>query len=303
MPRAFRRVKQSMQIADRQTLTAIALRVSFDGVANPTQLLAARGKRRREGGLATDAARLRRAATARRVLPAARAAGADAAGDGARARSLRPPDRREGAQLAEPHALPRHRRALDAADSGAARARAQGVPQARRRSRAHHARRTVAARAVCRATPTRSISSRSTPRSTRLAALNERQAKVVELRYFGGLSVEETAEALDISPATVKRDWTLARAWLQARAGRWSDERPLGPRRRALRCGRSCCHRRARAHSSTRRQTPAKTSSTKSLSLLAAHDAAGDFLETPPTAACAGPAPTARSRRRAADVA
>jgi RNA polymerase sigma-70 factor, ECF subfamily len=49
----------------------------------------------------------------------------------------------------------------------------------------------------------------------RLAALNERQAKIVELRYFGGLSVEEAAAALDISPATVKRDWTLARAWLK----------------------------------------------------------------------------------------
>ena len=49
----------------------------------------------------------------------------------------------------------------------------------------------------------------------KLAALNERQAKIVELRYFGGLSVEEVAEALDISPATVKRDWTLARAWLK----------------------------------------------------------------------------------------
>ena len=49
----------------------------------------------------------------------------------------------------------------------------------------------------------------------RLAELNQRQAKIVELRYFGGLGVEEAAEALRISPATVKRDWTLARAWLK----------------------------------------------------------------------------------------
>ena len=49
----------------------------------------------------------------------------------------------------------------------------------------------------------------------RLAALDPHQAKVVELRYFGGLTVEETAEALGISPATVKRHWTLARAWLR----------------------------------------------------------------------------------------
>lgn len=49
----------------------------------------------------------------------------------------------------------------------------------------------------------------------RLTTLDERQARVVELRYFGGMTVEETADALDISPATVKRYWTLARAWLR----------------------------------------------------------------------------------------
>lgn len=47
-----------------------------------------------------------------------------------------------------------------------------------------------------------------------LARLSERQARVVELRYFGGLSIEETAEVLSISPVTVKRDWATARAWL-----------------------------------------------------------------------------------------
>jgi RNA polymerase sigma factor (TIGR02999 family) len=49
---------------------------------------------------------------------------------------------------------------------------------------------------------------------TSLAAIDPQQAKIVELRFFGGLSVEETAEALSISPATVKRHWTVARAWL-----------------------------------------------------------------------------------------
>lgn len=49
---------------------------------------------------------------------------------------------------------------------------------------------------------------------TRLAALDASQARIVELRYFGGLSVEETAEAMDSSPATVKRHWTVAKAWL-----------------------------------------------------------------------------------------
>jgi len=48
-----------------------------------------------------------------------------------------------------------------------------------------------------------------------LAVLDPRQARLVELRYFGGLGIEETAEALDISPATVKRDWAVARAWLR----------------------------------------------------------------------------------------
>lgn len=49
---------------------------------------------------------------------------------------------------------------------------------------------------------------------TRLAALNVRQAQVVELRYFGGLNEEETAEALKVSLRTVQRDWNLARLWL-----------------------------------------------------------------------------------------
>jgi RNA polymerase sigma factor (TIGR02999 family) len=51
---------------------------------------------------------------------------------------------------------------------------------------------------------------------TRLAAIDSRQSRVVELRFFGGLTMEETAEVLDISPATVGREWTLARAWLYA---------------------------------------------------------------------------------------
>jgi RNA polymerase sigma factor (TIGR02999 family) len=47
-----------------------------------------------------------------------------------------------------------------------------------------------------------------------LAKLDEQQGKVVELRYFAGLSIEETAEAMSISAATVKREWTMAKAWL-----------------------------------------------------------------------------------------
>ena len=52
-----------------------------------------------------------------------------------------------------------------------------------------------------------------------LATLDERQAKIVELRYFSGLSIEETAEVLSISPATVKRDWNMAKAWLRSELG------------------------------------------------------------------------------------
>jgi RNA polymerase sigma factor (TIGR02999 family) len=48
----------------------------------------------------------------------------------------------------------------------------------------------------------------------RLAEVDPQQAKVVELRFFAGLSIEETAEALGVSPATVKRDWATARLWL-----------------------------------------------------------------------------------------
>lgn len=48
----------------------------------------------------------------------------------------------------------------------------------------------------------------------RLAKLDEGQAKIVEMRFFAGLSIEETAESLGISPATVKRDWATAKAWL-----------------------------------------------------------------------------------------
>lgn len=48
----------------------------------------------------------------------------------------------------------------------------------------------------------------------RLRELDERQSRVVECRFFAGMGIDETAAALDVSPATVKRDWTMARAWL-----------------------------------------------------------------------------------------
>ncbi len=67
-----------------------------------------------------------------------------------------------------------------------------------------------------------------------LAREDARRAQVVELRWFAGMGVEETAEVMELSPATVKRDWTLARAWLRTRveadsAGQ-SGTRPAGGR-------------------------------------------------------------------------
>jgi len=55
---------------------------------------------------------------------------------------------------------------------------------------------------------------------TRLAQLDERQARIVELKYFSGLTIEETAEVLRISPATVKSDWNMAKAWLRRELSR-----------------------------------------------------------------------------------
>jgi RNA polymerase sigma factor (TIGR02999 family) len=58
---------------------------------------------------------------------------------------------------------------------------------------------------------------------TGLARLDERQAHIVELRFFAGLSIEDTARVLEISPATVKRSWTAARLWLYRELNRKSD--------------------------------------------------------------------------------
>ena len=54
----------------------------------------------------------------------------------------------------------------------------------------------------------------------RLEQIDARQAQIIEMRYFGGLTVEQTAEAIGISEATVKREWTLARAWLRRELGK-----------------------------------------------------------------------------------
>jgi RNA polymerase sigma-70 factor (ECF subfamily) len=97
--------------------------------------------------------------------------------------------------------------------------------QQMRRILVDHARRKAAAK---RGGPVESISLAEIPGSparhvdlvalddalSRMAALDERQSRVVELRCFGGLTAEETAEVLGISTRTVRREWTLAKAWL-----------------------------------------------------------------------------------------
>lgn len=63
----------------------------------------------------------------------------------------------------------------------------------------------------------------------RLAELDQRKARTVEMRFFAGMSVEETAAALGVAPATVKRDWDFARAWLYRDLSRGElDERTTG---------------------------------------------------------------------------
>jgi RNA polymerase sigma factor (TIGR02999 family) len=71
---------------------------------------------------------------------------------------------------------------------------------------------------------------------TRLSRRDAQQEKIVELRFFGGLTVEETAVALDISPATVKRDWNMAKAWLTREVGRGlhGENRSMGESQRAV---------------------------------------------------------------------
>jgi RNA polymerase sigma factor (TIGR02999 family) len=63
-----------------------------------------------------------------------------------------------------------------------------------------------------------------------LSRRDAQQEKIVELRFFGGLTIEETAVALEVSPATVKRDWSMAKAWLTREVGRGmhGEDRTMG---------------------------------------------------------------------------
>ena len=125
----------------------------------------------------------------------------------------------------------------------------------------------------------------------KLAALDPQQAKIVELRYFGGLTVEEAAEALDISPATVKRHWTIARAWLRKElapdlSGRSAEGRSrMNAADRWQRVG--ALFDRALATPPPQRQTLVRSSPEPAdiqdevLELLKSHDDSRGFLEPP----------------------
>ncbi len=65
----------------------------------------------------------------------------------------------------------------------------------------------------------------------KLAQIDSQQSRIVELRYFGGLTIEETGQVMNLSPATVKREWAMARAWLyEAIAGGAPEARPQSDR-------------------------------------------------------------------------
>lgn len=96
--------------------------------------------------------------------------------------------------------------------------------QAMRRILIDNARKRGAAKREGEKIPLEDVAIISTDRAQHLLALDDalqrleqidpQQSKIVELRYFGGLTIEETAEAINLSPATVKREWAMARAWL-----------------------------------------------------------------------------------------
>ena len=114
----------------------------------------------------------------------------------------------------------------------------------------------------------------------KLAALDAQQAKIVELRYFGGLTVEEAAEALDISPATVKRHWTLARAWLKQRTRRHERSAERWQRVGAL-FDRALATPAAERLSLVRASGEPADVQDEVLGLLKSHDDSDGFLEPP----------------------
>src|SRR5579883_2532739 len=166
------------------------------------------GRRRRPSARTADSAPLPRAAPRRAALPRARPPRPNPRNGGADQRAVSQAGRHEPHRLAEPRPLPGRLRPPDALDRHRPLPREAG-PQARRGRGAGALRRICGAEAGRRP---RTPGDRR--RLERLAAVDERKSRVVELRFFGGLSVRETAEVLAVSPETVMRDWKLAKAWL-----------------------------------------------------------------------------------------
>ena len=170
---------------------------------------APRLERRRCGGARpSDPGGVRRAAPSRGGLPPARAVRAHPATDGTGARGLSPPGQSGSRGLAEPRAVLRRRVRDHAPHPGRSRARpedgqAVGTLGARVAGRG---RRPGAPREVDLLDLDAALDE--------LAAFDRRKARVAELRFFGGLSLEEIGHVLDTSLATTMRDWQAARAWL-----------------------------------------------------------------------------------------
>jgi RNA polymerase sigma factor (TIGR02999 family) len=111
--------------------------------------------------------------------------------------------------MAEPGALLRHRGQLDAADSRRARAGKGRLKRAGNQQR-------ITLTDAIPATSDAPVDVEALDAAlTRLANMDPELARLVELRFFGGLSIEETAHVLGVSPATVKRSWATARAWIK----------------------------------------------------------------------------------------
>ena len=160
---------------------------------------------------------LRRTAQTGLQLSAPRAPGAHPAADRARPRSLPQAGGSARRPLAEPRPFFRDCGPGDAADPGRS---CEGARS--RQTRRRRARRLARRSAGPRRAPDIDLLALDEV-LTRLAALDPQQSRVVELRFFGGLTMEETAEVMNISTATVGREWTLAKAWLYA------ELRPTAP--------------------------------------------------------------------------
>ena len=184
---------------------------SLDAVADH-RLAGRLARRGRRGARPALRRRAPAVARARRPIAAARAARPHARAERRRQRAVSPPHRRPAGVVPGPGPLLRDRRADDAADPDRSRARA----------RRREARRSAAARRRYRpwtAWRAAASSEQLLDLDTLLSALattDPRAARVVELRFFGGLREEDVAEVLQVSVITVKRDWKAARAWLAA---------------------------------------------------------------------------------------